>query len=66
MQESKLFDRGAMTAREVAEAGYRGLLEGKTIVIPGFRNALLARTVGLFPRSLVTKVVRGIQEKRNA
>ena len=66
MEQSKLFERGAMTARAVAEAGYRGMLDGKTIVIPGFRNALVARTVGLFPRALVTKVVRGIQEKRNA
>lgn len=65
MQESKLFDRGAMSAREVAEAGYRGLFEGKTVVIPGLRNSLLARTVGLFPRTLVTRVVRGIQEKRS-
>lgn len=64
MSESKLFDRGAMTAREVALAGYRGLLAGKTIVIPGMRNALVARTVGFMPRKLVTKVVRGIQEKR--
>ena len=64
MSESKLFDRGAMTAREVAEIGYRGLLAGKTIVIPGTRNALLARTVGFMPRKLVTKVVRGIQERR--
>jgi short-subunit dehydrogenase len=64
MQESKLFDRGAMTARDVALAGYRGLLAGKTVVIPGARNALLARTVGMMPRKLVTKVVRGIQERR--
>ena len=64
MQESKLFDRGAMTARAVAEAGYRGLLAGKTIVIPGARNALVARVVGMMPRKLVTKVVRGIQERR--
>jgi short-subunit dehydrogenase len=64
MQESKLFDRGAMTARDVASAGYRGLLAGKTIVIPGARNALLARTVGMMPRRLVAKVVRGIQERR--
>jgi uncharacterized protein len=64
MQESKLFDRGAMTARDVALAGYRGLLAGKTIVIPGARNALLARTVGMMPRGLVAKVVRGIQERR--
>lgn len=65
MGDSKLFDRAVMDARTVAEAGYRGLLAGKTIVIPGFRNNLLARSIGFFPRNLVTKVVRGIQEKRN-
>jgi short-subunit dehydrogenase len=65
MEESKLFDRGPMGAREVAEAGYRGMLEGRTIVIPGLRNALVAHAVGFMPRGLVTKVVRGIQEKRN-
>ncbi|MET0646314.1 MAG: SDR family oxidoreductase [Pyrinomonadaceae bacterium] len=65
MGDSKLFDRAVMDARTVAEAGYRGLLAGKTIVIPGTRNNLLARSIGFFPRGLVTKVVRGIQEKRN-
>jgi short-subunit dehydrogenase len=65
MGDSKLFDRAVMDARTVAEAGYRGLLAGKTVVIPGLRNNLLARSIGLFPRGLVTKVVRGIQEKRN-
>lgn len=66
MGESKLFERGAMDARTVAEIGYRGMLEGKTIVIPGFRNALVARIVGCLPRRMVTKVVRGIQEKRGS
>ena len=66
MSESKLFDRGAMTARDVAESGYRGLLAGKTVVIPGLRNNLLARSIGFFPRGLVTKVVRGIQERRES
>jgi short-subunit dehydrogenase len=65
MGDSKLFDRAVMDARTVAEAGYRGLLAGKTIVIPGLRNNLLARSIGFFPRHLVTRVVRGIQEKRN-
>jgi short-subunit dehydrogenase len=65
MEESRLFDRGAMSAREVAEAGYHGMLAGKRVVIPGFGNALVAHAVGLLPRRLVTKVVRGIQERRN-
>jgi short-subunit dehydrogenase len=64
MQDSKLFDRGAMTARAVALEGYRGMFAGKTIVIPGLRNALVARAVGMMPRGMVTKVVRGIQERR--
>src|SRR5215210_9139877 len=65
MSESKLFDRAVMDARTVAVEGYRGMLAGKAIVIPGLRNNLLARSIGFFPRGLVTKVVRGIQEKRN-
>jgi uncharacterized protein len=65
MNESKLFDRAVMDARTVATEGYRGMLAGKAVVIPGFRNNFLARSIGFFPRGLVTKVVRGIQEKRN-
>ncbi|HWS88897.1 MAG TPA: SDR family oxidoreductase [Pyrinomonadaceae bacterium] len=65
MGESKLFDRAVMDARTVAVEGYRGMLAGKAVVIPGFRNNLLARSIGLFPRGLVTRVVRGIQEKRS-
>ncbi|HYP54579.1 MAG TPA: SDR family oxidoreductase [Pyrinomonadaceae bacterium] len=65
MNDSKLFDRAVMDARTVAVEGYRGLLAGKAIVIPGLRNNLLARSIGFFPRGLVTKVVRRIQEKRN-
>jgi short-subunit dehydrogenase len=65
MEESKLFDRSAMTARDVAVEGYRGMLAGKAIVIPGVRNRLLAGSYRLAPRGLITRVVRGIQERRN-
>ena len=65
MGDSKLFDRAVMDARTVAVEGYRGLLAGKAIVIPGFRNNFLARSIGFLPRNLVTRVVRGIQEKRS-
>ena len=52
-----------MDARTVAEVGYKGLMAGKTIVIPGFKNNLLARSVGMMPRSVVTQTVRKMQEK---
>jgi len=64
MVESKLFDANVMDARSVAVEGYRGMLSGKTIVIPGFRNRLLASGYRFAPRGLITKVVRGIQERR--
>jgi uncharacterized protein len=64
MEQSKLFERGAMSARAVAEAGYKGMLAGKRVVIPGPLNSLVARAVGFLPRGLVTKVVRGVQERR--
>src|ERR1044072_4922644 len=50
MGDSKLFDRAVMDARTVAVEGYRGLLAGKTIVIPGLRNNLLARSIGFLDR----------------
>ncbi|HEV2707493.1 MAG TPA: SDR family oxidoreductase [Pyrinomonadaceae bacterium] len=64
--ESKLFDRAVMDARTVAEEGYRAMLSGKPVVIPGLRNALMARAARIAPHSLVMKVVRRIQEQRKS
>ena len=52
-----------MDAKTVARDGYRGLMAGKTIVISGFRNWLLAETVRFSPRKLVTAVSRKILDK---
>lgn len=64
MQSSRLL-RGNLTGVErVAQEGYRGLMRGATVVIPGLRNRLLALVVRLLPRTLVTRIVRRIQESR--
>jgi uncharacterized protein len=47
----------------VALAGYRGLMAGKTIVIPGFSNKLIPWVVRVSPRGVVTRVVRRMQER---
>jgi uncharacterized protein len=56
---------GAMNARTVAEDGYRGLMAGKRVVIPGFKNWLVAQSIRFSPREMVTAVARKLQEGRD-
>jgi uncharacterized protein len=53
-----------MDARTVAQAGYRALMAGKRIEIPGLANKLLTQSLRFSPRSVVTKMVRRMQEER--
>ncbi|MBL1198124.1 MAG: SDR family oxidoreductase [Nostoc sp. GBBB01] len=65
MADSKMLkSKRMMDAETVAEIGYRGLMKGKTIVIPGLINKLLAKSVRFVPRKLVTKIVRNMQEDK--
>ncbi len=41
-------------AKEVAKMGYRGMMKNKSIVIPGTVNKIIAYSVGLLPRDLVS------------
>ncbi|PLX26129.1 short-chain dehydrogenase [Candidatus Parcubacteria bacterium] len=50
-----------MNADEVAYVGYRGLIKNKRVVIPGFRNKLLAFANRLAPRNVATKITGWIQ-----
>jgi short-subunit dehydrogenase len=64
MQESKLVrDKEIMSSAEVARIGYRALMKGKTVVIPGASNKMLAQAVRFLPRNTVTKMVRSAQER---
>ena len=52
-----------MDAKTVARTGYHGLLKGKTLVIPGLRNWLVAESVRFSPRKVVTAVSRWVSER---
>jgi uncharacterized protein len=45
-----------MDPKTVAQDGYRGLTTGKTLVISGFRNWLVAESVRFAPRKVVTAI----------
>jgi uncharacterized protein len=64
LENTMLFKRlRPMDAKTVARDGYRGLIEGKTLVISGFRNWLLAESVRFSPRKLVTALSRKVLDK---
>ncbi|HVY57503.1 MAG TPA: SDR family oxidoreductase [Xanthobacteraceae bacterium] len=54
------------SAGEVARAGYRGLMEGRRRVVPGWPNRLVTALVGFAPRDLVLKLVEARQNRRRS
>jgi uncharacterized protein len=53
----------SMSAAKVAEIGFSGLLKGKTIVIPGLINKMLAFSVRLAPRSIAAAIAASLNQK---
>jgi short-subunit dehydrogenase len=60
MDQSKLFRLGTMTARDVAEIGYRGWCSGKVVIIAGLTNRLAIFGVRLMPRWVIRKIVKSV------
>lgn len=62
MEASRLVRGKALPgADEVAAAGYRAMNRGKRVFIPGAKNRMLAWSVRLMPRNMVTATVRRTQ-----
>lgn len=61
---TKLMQGRIADAKSVALAGYRAMMQGRSLIIPGFRNRLLAFAIRLMPRKCVVSAVRRIQEQR--
>ena len=53
-----------VSSMEVARAGYRGMMRGKRIVIPGLKNKLGVQSLRVSPRAVAVKIVRALQERR--
>jgi short-subunit dehydrogenase len=58
-------ERKMMTATEVADIGYRAMMKGKPVVIPGFKNSFLAFASRFASREVLVKMARRIQENKN-
>jgi uncharacterized protein len=63
-EETRLFRQmRPMDAKTVARDGYRALMKGKPLAISGFRNWLLAESLRVSPRRIVTAVSRHLIER---
>ena len=56
MLGTRLFRFGVLDPSRVARAGHEGLRLGKTVVIPGLSNRILALAVRLSPRFLIARI----------
>lgn len=64
MGNSPLFKRKMPTSRDVAEYGFKAMMEGKTVAIHGTQNKILRQAGRFAPRKIMTAIVRKIQEAR--
>ena len=64
MEKSKLFKMlSTMSSAEVALAGYRGVMTGRRLVIPGFMNKVGVHANRFAPRVLAPRIVRALQSE---
>jgi len=68
MEESGLVENRSslMSAEKVAEYGYRSLMKGRVIAVPGFKNRLLIFLQRFLPRGFVVQMIRSMLEKRDS
>ncbi len=66
MENSKLFE-DTFTAHEVAQTGYKAMLEGKLDVLAGlsFGQKVLMKAIPLTPKKIVLSQIRKMQELKN-
>ncbi len=62
MSGSRMLKAPFMSAREVAEIGYKAMLKGKAIAIAGKINWLVAHSTRFAPRSWAAAIARKVQE----
>ena len=61
IDEVRLSRLGVMDAAAVARAGYRGMMRGRRVVVPGLVSKLLVLGVKIGPRNLVTRIAHWLQ-----
>ncbi|MFH1188500.1 MAG: SDR family oxidoreductase [bacterium] len=61
-EEVKIMQDAKLDVKTIAYIGYKGLMQGKRVVIPGFRAKVLAKLVRVTPREIARKIAKRFSE----
>jgi len=64
IENIKIFQGNVMEARDVAETGYRAMIEGKTSIVVGCMNKLTIFSLRFMPRNVVANVAKNMMSKK--
>ncbi len=65
--DATLFEKlRPMKARDVAEAGYAGLMAGRRVIVPGVMNKMSRVLAGCAPHAILLPIVERLQASRKA
>ncbi|HKJ34402.1 MAG TPA: hypothetical protein VKA34_21440, partial [Balneolales bacterium] len=51
-----------MSAKEVAQIGYKGLMNEKTVIIPGFFNKISVKSSGITPGFISNRIIESLHK----
>lgn len=63
MQDSRLVQSGLMSVTDVVNEGYRGLMSGKTVNVPGLYNKISSLLPRFIPRGMAAGIVMRAQQR---
>jgi short-subunit dehydrogenase len=63
MADVRLLQRGVMEADKVAEIGYRAMLAGRRVVVPGLYTRLQVFFTRFLPRTVVVKAAKAMLQR---
>lgn len=66
MTDTRIFRGRLLSAAEVAQAGYRALMRGRTSVVVGLANRLMIFSLRFSPRNLVARVSKSILSREGS
>jgi len=65
ISNSRLFQKlGVANPADIARYGYKAMMRGERVAIPGWRDKLMIQSERFAPRRLVTAIARKVQESR--